>query len=455
MTRRRALRGGRLGRPARSGDSFTTSGELGAEADVALAHAVEHDVDPPATDHPLEAVVAVLALEEPGLDELREHLETLHTLGRGREGGGDARPGAHPLEPGGEARARPGRVAGVGEALDIGGDRQVAPPEGPAVEPGPIAELPLEVALHARRLLGAAGEEALGERTAGALEDAELHPGRALDKAGRGCQGTSEEDAVAIRIETPEGTDALTEFVLFHDRVYASRPARWSAFVPLELPILAGESPFVEGRRVRPFVAREGDETVARVAAVVDSRYNRHWRERLGHLVMFEALPGTREATRLLLDAACEWLEREGTEAARAGFGVLEFPFVIDAYDVLPPPFVRHNPAYYHSLLKDAGFETERGLVDYKIRVRPELVARWESAVEAARRAGYTLVPLKDVPASRRVAEFTELWGDTFKTHWGFTPFSEGEVALLAESLGPAGMRDLSLRAYADQRPVR
>src|SRR5207247_2267879 len=194
-----------------------------------------------------------------------------------------------------------------------------------------------------------------------------------LDKAGRGCQGTSEEDAVAIRIETPEGTDALTEFVLFHDRVYASRPARWSAFVPLELPILAGGSPFVEGRRVRPFVAREGDEIVARTAAVVDSRYNRHWRERLGHLVMFEALPGTREATRLLLDAACEWREHQGTEA---------------------------------------------------------------------------------VPASRRVAEFTELWSDTFKTHWGFTPFSEGEIALLAELQGPVGMLDLSLIAYEGTRPV-
>src|SRR5438093_1574616 len=214
---------------------------------------------------------------------------------------------------------------------------------------------------------------------------------------------------------------------------------------PPELPILAGESPFVEGRRVRPFVARQGSEIVARAAAVVDSRYNRHWRERLGHIVMFEALPGTCEAMRLLLDAACEWLEREGTEAARAGFGMLEFPFVIDAYDVLPPPFVRHNPAYYHSLLKDAGFETEKGLVDYKIRVRPELVARWESAVEAARRSGYALVPLRDVPASRRVAEFTELWSDTFKTHWGFTPFSEGEVALLAESLGRVGMLDLWL----------
>jgi GNAT superfamily N-acetyltransferase len=259
---------------------------------------------------------------------------------------------------------------------------------------------------------------------------------------------------VAIRIEIPEGGDALTEFVLFHDRVYASCPARWSAFVPLELPILAGQSPFVEGRRVRPFVARAGGEIVARVAAVVDSRYNRHWRERLGHIVMFEALPDTGEAVRLLLGAACEWLEHEGTDAARAGFGMLEFPFVIDAYDLLPPPFVRQNPAYYHALLKDAGFETEKGLVDYKIRVRPELVARWESAVEAARRAGYTLVPLKEVPEKRRVPEFTELWHDAFKTHWGFTPFSEGEVALLVESLGPVGMLDLSLIAYQGARPV-
>ncbi len=259
---------------------------------------------------------------------------------------------------------------------------------------------------------------------------------------------------MAIRIETPEGQDALTEFVLFHDRVYASYPARWSAFVPLELPILLGESPFAEGRRIRPFVAREGDAIVARVAAVVDSRYNRKWRERLGHVVMFEALPGSGEAVRLLLDAACDWLAREGTEAARAGFGMLEFPFLIDAYDVLPPPFVRQNPAYYHALLKDAGFETEKGMVDYKIRVRPELVTRWESALEAARRAGYTFVPLGEVPATRRVAEFTELFADTFKTHWGFVPFSEGETALLAESLAPVGMLDLSLIVYEGTRSV-
>src|SRR5256885_2750773 len=51
----------------------------------------------------------------------------------------------------------------------------------------------------------------------------------------------------------------------------------------------------------------------------------------------------------------------------------------IDDYESLPPNVLRHNPAYYHALLKDAGFESEKGFVDYKVEVRPELVARWQS----------------------------------------------------------------------------
>ena len=169
---------------------------------------------------------------------------------------------------------------------------------------------------------------------------------------------------------------------------------------------------------------------------------------------MFEARPGTREATRLLLDRACEWLEERGAEAARAGFGMLEFPFVIDDYDSLPPSILRHNPPHYHALLKDAGFESEHGMVDYKIQVRAELVARWESALEAVRRAGYEIVPLAEVPEARRASEFTELWNDGFKAHWGYTPFSEAEIALLLSAFAPTGVLDTSVMAYRAGRPV-
>ena len=259
---------------------------------------------------------------------------------------------------------------------------------------------------------------------------------------------------MGVKIEMPESKEALTEFVRFYDQVYDYRDARWTAPLELHLPILTGDNPFARGRSIRPFLARTGSQIIARAVAVIDDRYNRHWQQHLGHIVMFEALPDAREATQLVMDAACEWLRERGAEAARAGFGLLEFPFVIDDYESLPPDLARQNPEYYHRLLKNAGFESEKGWVDYKIMVRPELLEQWQDALESARIRGYEIVPLKDVPEIRRVADFTSTWTDTFKAHWGFTPLSEDEISLLFEAFKPAGVFDTSIIAYHEGMPV-
>jgi GNAT superfamily N-acetyltransferase len=256
------------------------------------------------------------------------------------------------------------------------------------------------------------------------------------------------------KIEIPQSQEALTEFVRFYDQVYAYRDARWQAPLDLQLPILTRESPFVRGREIRPFVARTGSKILARVVAIIDEHYNRHWRERLGHLVMFEALPDSRAATKLLMNNACEWLKQRGAEAARAGFGLFDFPFVIDDYESLPPELARQNPEYYHCLLKDAGFESEKGWVDYKIAVRPELIEQWNHGLETAGRNGYEVVPLKDISNVCRIGDFTATWKETFKSHWGFTPMSEDEISLLLEAFKPAGVFDTSVIAYHKAMPA-
>jgi hypothetical protein len=255
-------------------------------------------------------------------------------------------------------------------------------------------------------------------------------------------------------IERPVRRADLTELIDFHAVVHASQPARWAAEPGIELPLLTGTSPFAVDRRLAPLVAREDGRIVARAVAVLDERYARLWRDGVGHVILFEALPGTRRACRALLDAACAWLAEQGATAVRVGFGVFDFPFVVDAYDVLPPSLLRQNGPYYHALLKDAGFETEQGFVDYKIEVTPQLVTRWESAVEAGRRAGYDLLPLRRVPLERRAPDFHLVWDESFRTHWGYTPFSEDELSLIIAGLTPAGMLDCSLLAYQGGEPV-
>jgi GNAT superfamily N-acetyltransferase len=259
---------------------------------------------------------------------------------------------------------------------------------------------------------------------------------------------------MSAKIEIPQGKEALKEFVLFYDQVHEYRDARWPAPLEFQLPVLTGESPFARGRSIRPFLARTGSKITARAVAVMDERYHRHWNEHLGHIIMFDAMPDSREATRLLMDAACEWLRERGADAARAGFGLLDFPFVFDDYESLPPDIVRQNPDYYHRLLKDAGFESEKGWVDYKIEVQPELVQGWNDALESARRQRYDIVPLRDIPNSRRVTDFTDTWNDTFKTHWGFTPLSEDEISFLLEAFRMSGVLDTSVITYYKGAPV-
>lgn len=257
-----------------------------------------------------------------------------------------------------------------------------------------------------------------------------------------------------ISIERPAGRAGFEEFLRFHDRVYATRSAARLEFLPLLMPILEGSSPFAVGRETQAFAARQDGELVARVLAVVDRRYQIHWGERLGHLVLFEAMADSRDATRRLMDEACAWLVERGCDGARAGMGMLELPFAIDDYDRLPPLGVRQNPDYFHRLLKNAGFETEQGWVDYRIEVRSELVERWRGHLEASVRAGVRLVPLREIPTERRMLDFTDTHNDTFRAHWGFSPFTVEDLSLLVDLQAPIGALDVSLLAYREDRPV-
>jgi len=245
---------------------------------------------------------------------------------------------------------------------------------------------------------------------------------------------------MATTIESPNSEAGLTAFIKFQDTIRPDLTARWPAAIEMQLPLMMGLSALGAGKTMKAFVARENGDIQARVLAFVDPEYARRWNEKLGHLAFFEASPGAHRVTRELLDAACEWLRSQGAEAARAGFYLpLEMPFVIDEYDALPPNLLRQNPDYYHAFIKDAGFECEKGLVDYKILVTPELVARYESALEAARRGGFDIVPLKDVPADRRVSEFAPAFNEAFYNHWGFVAGSNeayAEMLMFFEMLG-------------------
>jgi hypothetical protein len=259
---------------------------------------------------------------------------------------------------------------------------------------------------------------------------------------------------VALRIERPTTDDDLTTFLTFADRINERLDAYWPVIVPMTLPLLRGEGPSAHGKTVLPLVAKSGDEIVARVLAIVDQAYIDHWGEPLGFTGMFESKPGATDAVRMLMDEACGFLRENGMEAARCGFGNNDFPFVIDAHETLPPILMRQNPPYYHTLLKEAGFESERAWTDYKAAVTPDLVRRWEGFLADGRTRGFDIVPLGQVDEARRVDDLNDTWNDAFSKHWGVVPTKREEQAERIAMLGPMGAYDLTVLAYRDDEPV-
>ncbi len=260
---------------------------------------------------------------------------------------------------------------------------------------------------------------------------------------------------MAFRIEQPSGDDELTTFLTFADRINEGHlEAYWPVIVPMNLPFLRGEGAMAHGKKVLPLVAKDGDDIVARVLAVVDQSYIDHWDEPLGFTSMFEARPDTIDAVRALMNDACAFLRENGMEAARAGFGGNEFPFVIDDPHTLPPILMRQNPSYYHSLLKEAGFESERAWTDYKATITPDLLRRWEGFLADGRARGYDIVPLSDIDESRRIDDFNDTFNDAFVKHWGVVPTRREEQADRFAMLGPLGAFDLSVVAYRNDEPM-
>jgi len=191
---------------------------------------------------------------------------------------------------------------------------------------------------------------------------------------------------------------------------------------------------------------------VARACAAIDQPYLRHWNDRVGHILRFEALPEAREGAWAVLDAACEWLAGKGMQAARNGFGLMDMPYNTDAYDVLPPSMLRQNPPQYHALIKQAGFETEQGFVDYAAEATPARMERWQGALDASAKLGFEIVPLRDWPAEERARDLSEIWNECFASHFGWSPMGAEIVGLFVAGESPA--LDTSVFALGDGRPV-
>jgi ribosomal protein S18 acetylase RimI-like enzyme len=153
--------------------------------------------------------------------------------------------------------------------------------------------------------------------------------------------------------------------------------------------------------------------------------------------------------------AATDWFRARDCQSLRMSMlPGMQLPFTIDAYDDVPTIFHTYNPPYYHSYIKNAGFKTECGVVQYQIVFTPELAARYQAMVA---RAEQSEISLRSWNFDRMEAEnetFTTLFNETFEHHFGFMPLPAEVMSGLTVGLKDFLVADFTLFAEAEGTTV-
>jgi hypothetical protein len=258
-----------------------------------------------------------------------------------------------------------------------------------------------------------------------------------------------------IRVEQVNSRDGFERFARLPYQIYAKREAWWPPDIQNEIELLAGRALITSHLDLNPLCVWSDSRLVARVSAVVNYRYNVHWNEKIGQLIHFEALPDEEDAVQALLDEAVNWLFGRGMKAVRSGFAAfLDYPYTIDNYEALPSFLLRGNPEFYHRYLKNVGFATEKGQVDYTAELTPEILERYRSMAAAARANGVVIRNWREYGFMAAVDVWTDVTNAAFAQHWGWNPITRREVRPMLTPLSPTMVADLSVLALVDGEPV-
>ncbi len=256
-------------------------------------------------------------------------------------------------------------------------------------------------------------------------------------------------------VKALQADEEFYRYVSFTEEVYEQNPYWVPPNAEHLVSLLNAKSPVAANAKVQPFWVEVNGKIVATLTAVIEETYNRRWNEHMGHLLFFEALPDQQDAVSELFSTACRWLQAHDCKSVRLTMLISwQLPMIIDAYDTVPTLFHTFNPPYYHSYVKNAGFATERGAVQYQIEFTPALAETYRQMIEQASASGVTLRSMDFDRLEEETAVFTEICNDTFSEHWGMQPTNVAVMRGLTFDLKDFLLPEFIVFAEADGQTV-
>jgi GNAT superfamily N-acetyltransferase len=189
------------------------------------------------------------------------------------------------------------------------------------------------------------------------------------------------------------------------------------------------------------FLLWDEGKLIGRVAAFIDKLAVEAWKEPIGLFGYYECRDN-REASRLLLDSARDWLQKHEMKVMRGPWSFVsqEWGAVVEGYTPAPVVMAPYNPPFYNDQFSNYGLVKIKDLMVYEIDARqgyriPERILTLTDQV--ARRYHVDVRTLDMKNFNREVETIIDLSNQSLADNWGYSPVTEAEVKALAHDLKP------------------
>ena len=232
----------------------------------------------------------------------------------------------------------------------------------------------------------------------------------------------------------------LREFINLPYQIYKNDP--------LWVPPLKSEvynqfdhlkNPFLDHCKYKLFSLKENGKVIGRIAAFIDTLANQYWDAPIGLFGYYEC-PPDHNASRLLLDAARNWLREQKMVTMRDPWSFVsqEWGAVVEGFEPQPVIMAPFNPFYYIEHYKTYGLKKAKDLLVYIIDARdgyqiPERILKLTDRI--AEKYSIRVRPLNMKAYDSDVAKFIDLSNESLAENWGYAPVTNAEAVTMAHDL--------------------
>jgi hypothetical protein len=220
------------------------------------------------------------------------------------------------------------------------------------------------------------------------------------------------------------------------------------------------KNPFYSHSEIQLFLAYKDGKIAGRIAAITNQNYNDFQKDNAGFFGFFDCY-NDQEVANTLLQTAADWLKEKGKDLMYGPMNPStndEVGILIDGFDTPPYMMMTHNAAYYPKLAEGFGLTKAKDLyawfvtADDAIKNISDKMRRVSEKI--LKKYNITIRNLVIKNLKEEIKLIKDIYNNAWSRNWGFVPFTDDEINVLAKDLAQIADEDLLLLAEKESNPI-